>query len=169
MSDVILSRVCYGDAEELIAANIASRDHHAPWVQSFTDTKGFDVWFGQMATGPNIGFIARESETGGIVGVINASQIVWGAFRSAYLGYYGMATFARQGLMTKALRLSISELFIDVGLHRVEANIQPGNLASIALAKRLGFHREGFSPRYLKIDGEWRDHERWALLSDAAA
>jgi ribosomal-protein-alanine N-acetyltransferase len=56
--------------------------------------------------------------------------------------------------------------FGELGLHRLEANIQPGNARSIALVRVLGFEKEGFSRRYLKIDGDWRDHERWALLSD---
>jgi ribosomal-protein-alanine N-acetyltransferase len=56
--------------------------------------------------------------------------------------------------------------FLNLRLHRVEANIQPDNHPSIALAKGAGFHREGFSPRYLKIGGRWRDHERWAILAE---
>jgi [ribosomal protein S5]-alanine N-acetyltransferase len=68
--------------------------------------------------------------------------------------------------MTEALRAAVSHAFGDLGLHRLEANIQPGNVASIALVRRLGFQKEGFSPRYLRINGQWRDHERWALLAD---
>jgi len=56
--------------------------------------------------------------------------------------------------------------FGELGLHRVEANIQPGNAPSIALAEGAGFKREGFSPRYLKIGGRWRDHERYAILAE---
>jgi ribosomal-protein-alanine N-acetyltransferase len=49
-------------------------------------------------------------------------------------------------------------------LHRLEANIQPGNLSSIGLVRSLGFKKEGFSEKYLQINGEWMDHERWAIL-----
>ena len=68
--------------------------------------------------------------------------------------------------MTEAVRLAIAQAFHEFGLHRVEANIQPENTRSIALVRRLGSQKEGFSPRYLKIQGAWRDHERWALLAD---
>ena len=60
----------------------------------------------------------------------------------------------------------ITHAFHKMKLHRLEANIQPGNSASTALVKALGFRREGFSPRYLKINGRWRDHERWTILSE---
>ena len=165
-SIVTLTRVTIADAPDLIAANKASQEHHLPWVTSFTDQAGFDAWFQRGITGPNASLIARAGD-GGIVGVVNVSEIAMGAFQSAYLGYYGMVRYARQGLMTEALRQAIAFAFTDLGLHRVEANIQPGNLGSIALVKKLGFKQEGFSERYLKIGGQWRDHERWALLSDA--
>lgn len=98
--------------------------------------------------------------------MLNLSEIVRGAFHNAYLGYYGMAACAGRGLMGEALRQVLGRAFGEVGLHRLEANIQPGNTASIALVRRLGFRLEGYSPRYLRIDGEWRDHKRWALLAD---
>jgi ribosomal-protein-alanine N-acetyltransferase len=101
-----------------------------------------------------------------LLGAINLSEIVYGLFRSGYLGYYVGAPFAGQGYMTEALQLMLRLAFIRLALHRVEANIQPGNTASLALVRRAGFQREGYSPRYLKIAGRWRDHERWALLRE---
>lgn len=166
MSTIRLSRATRADAADLIAANRANQDYHLPWVASFTDQAGFDGWFSRTLTGANIGLIARETKSSGIVGIINVNEIVAGVFQSAYLGYYGMSEFARKGLMTEALRAAATYAFDEMGLHRLEANIQPGNEASIALVRRLGFQKEGYSPRYLRIDGEWRDHERWALLAD---
>jgi [ribosomal protein S5]-alanine N-acetyltransferase len=77
-----------------------------------------------------------------------------------------MIVHSRRGLMTQALRLCTAFAFSELGLHRLEANIQPTNAASIALVRRVGFRKEGFSPRYLMIDEMWCDHERWALLAD---
>ena len=98
--------------------------------------------------------------------MVNVNCIVRGLFQSAYLGYYVGAAFAGRGYMAEGLALVVRHAFSEMGLHRLEANIQPDNAASIALARRCGFRKEGFSPRYLRISGEWRDHERWALLAD---
>ena len=68
--------------------------------------------------------------------------------------------------MTAGLRAVMRRAFGPLGLHRLEANIQPENLSSVALVRRLGFRLEGFSPRYLKIGGRWRDHERWAITRE---
>jgi [ribosomal protein S5]-alanine N-acetyltransferase len=167
MSTIRLNRVIRADAADLIAANRLSQKYHEPWVTSFTDQGGFDGWFARCLTGPHVGLVAREVVSNEVVGVVNINEIVGGAFQSAYLGYYGMLSFSRQGLMTEALRAAARYAFEDLGLHRLEANIQPENIASTALVRRLGFRKEGFSPSYLRINGQWRDHERWALLADA--
>ena len=97
------------------------------------------------------------------------SQIVRGAFQSAYLGYYAHERHARQGLMREAMEQVLDHAFGPLALHRLEANIQPGNAPSIALARGAGFRLEGFSPRYLLIGGQWRDHERYAITVDERA
>ena len=113
----------------------------------------------------NCGFVVCARDGDHLVGVINITNIVQGVFRSGYLGYYAFAGFERQGLMREGLRTVVRHAFKTLKLHRLEANIQPGNAGSVALVRSCGFSQEGFSPRYLKLGGRWRDHERWAVLS----
>lgn len=101
-----------------------------------------------------------------IVGLITLSQIFYGPLRSAYLGYGLGAGFTGHGYMTEAVTLMLRHAFRNLKLHRLEANIQPGNFASIAVVQRNGFSKEGFSPKYLKLGGKWRDHERWAIIRE---
>ncbi|MEA2785675.1 MAG: [ribosomal protein S5]-alanine N-acetyltransferase [Candidatus Eremiobacteraeota bacterium] len=164
---VDVQRVRRADAAELIAANRDSVAYHAPWVTGFTDQAGFDAWFARGITGANVSLVARERSGGAVAGVVNLNEIVLGAFRSAYLSYWGYAGFGGRGLMTQALRETVRYAFDELGLHRLEASIQPGNTRSIALVQRAGFSKEGFSPKLLFIDGAWRDHEQWALLAEA--
>lgn len=112
------------------------------------------------------GFFVIVTRTDTLAGVITISEIVRGSFQSAYLGYYALEPHAGEGYLREGLQRVIAHAFGKLKLHRLEANIQPGNARSIALAKSLGFRREGYSPRYLKVCGRWRDHERWALLAD---
>src|SRR4051794_36259046 len=111
-------------------------------------------------------FLVRRTDNDALIGVFVLSQIFRKGFQNAYLGYYGSGENAGQGYMTEGLELVLEEAFGPLGLHRVEANIQPDNRASLALVERAGFRREGFSPRYLKIGGRWRDHVRYALLAE---
>lgn len=100
------------------------------------------------------------------MGACNLSQIFRGNLRQAFLGYWVGAAFSGQGYMTEALHLALRYAFKNLKLHRIEANIQPENEDSKRLAARTGFRLEGFSPRYLKVVGRWRDHERWAICRE---
>jgi len=166
MSAVAIRPTARRDAPALVAAHRASRALHGEWVTPFTDLDGFGAWFAPIEAGRKVSFLAERA--GSLVGVVNLNDIVRGAFRSATLGYYALVGSPGSGTMTEAVRLAVAEAFGPIGLHRVEANIQPGNARSLALVRRLGFRLEGFSPRYLFIGGAWRDHERWALLADEA-
>jgi ribosomal-protein-alanine N-acetyltransferase len=166
MPRVTIRPVRVEDGPELIAANLASMALHEPWVSPCRDEMSFMGYVARCDGDRSIGFVARDADSGRIAGIVNLSEIVRGFFQSAYMGYYGIAGMDGRGLMSEAVSLVVTQAFEDLGLHRVEANIQPDNKPSIALVRRLGFRQEGYSPRYLRIGGEWRDHERWAVLAD---
>jgi ribosomal-protein-alanine N-acetyltransferase len=164
-SRVGIRRPTAEDRDELLILTKSSRDLHNPWVVPPLTPEQFDVYLQSRQNPGDDGFFICDAQSAHIVGVVNLNCIVRGFFQSAYLGYYVAAPFARQGFMTEGLKLVARFAFTDMKLHRLEANIQPENIASIALARKCGFRREGFSPKYLKVQGEWRDHERWALLA----
>ena len=108
-------------------------------------------------------------ETGSIVGIINLNNVIRGNFQSAFLGYYAFSPYVGQGLMTQGMKLVLRFAFRKLKLHRLEANIQPQNQASISLVRKCGFVREGLSRGYLRVCGRWRDHERWAIRAETWA
>jgi ribosomal-protein-alanine N-acetyltransferase len=155
------------DQDEFIAAMRASRRLLRPWITNMPETTERYAAYMERVDDPRAApYFACRIEDGAIVGFLNISEIVRGPFKSAFLGYGAVVGFERRGYMSEAMQLVLREAFTTLGLHRLEANIQPGNTASIALAKRAGFELEGFSPRYLKVGGRWRDHERWAIRSE---
>ena len=127
--------------------------------------KAFNKSLERLGSKAHVGYWVL-TESGELAGVININEMVRGSFRSGYLGYYAFAPHNGRGYMTAGLRAVVSRAFRQLRLHRLEANIQPDNEASRRLVKRLGFKLEGFSPRYLKIAGKWRDHERWAVTAE---
>lgn len=154
------------DEHAFITLMRESREFHKPWASAPTDPSRFAAYLEDAARPDFEAFLVCRVEDDQLLGFFNISQIARGSLQSAYLGYAAVERYAQQGYMREGLELVLRTAFIDLGLHRLEANIQPGNHASIALARGAGFQREGFSPRYLKIAGRWRDHERWALLAD---
>ncbi len=103
--------------------------------------------------------------TGAIAGLVNINSIIRGRFQCGSLSYAAFAPTAGHGYLTEGVGLAVRYAFEQLRLHRLEANIQPGNHPSRRLVQRLGFRREGYSPEMLFIDGAWRDHERWAITA----
>lgn len=165
-SRVFLSQSAAESESEFLAAVLRSEQLHRPWVFPPHTHEEYESYLGRIRSGRTIAFLVRRSSDKSLASVVNVSEPVMGAFQSAYLGFYAFAGHERQGLMTEGLALVIDRAFGELGFHRLEANIQPANVASAALVSCLGFRKEGFSPRYLMIDGAWRDHDRWAILCD---
>jgi [ribosomal protein S5]-alanine N-acetyltransferase len=152
-------------AERFALAARRSRALHARWVKPPTQVSAVQE-LASKRQGPNdYGFVIHEHDTTEVAGFIEVTNIVRGPFQSAYLGYYMFSGFERRGYMKWALGVVIKRAWSELKLHRLEANIQPDNVASIALVNSLGFTREGYSSKYLKLGGRWRDHERWAILA----
>jgi ribosomal-protein-alanine N-acetyltransferase len=154
------------DEQAFLDAVRRSRKLHHPWVQPPRTPEAFRDHLARRDGVRHVTFFVWVEEPRGLVGVVNLNEIVRGAFQSAYMGYYAFEPFAGRGLMRKGLSHVVAQAFRKMRLHRLEANIQPENARSKALVRALGFKREGYSPRYLKIAGRWRDHERWAILSE---
>lgn len=163
---VKIRRPTFADTQEFISLMRQSKMFHFPWVFPPKTANTFAKYLRSRDQEHNDGFFVCHAHNHAIMGLINLNEIVWSCFQSAYLGYYIGVSYAGQGYMQEALQLVIEYAFHELQLHRLEANIQPENTASIALVKRCGFHKEGFSPHYLKINDEWKDHERWAILAD---
>jgi [ribosomal protein S5]-alanine N-acetyltransferase len=154
------------DRDEFLALARQSRQLHRPWTYPPERADQFDDLFARSRRDDFVCLLAVAADDGAIAGVFTISQIVRGAFQSAYLGYYANARHAGQGMMREAMEQVLDHAFGPLALHRLEANIQPGNGPSVALARGAGFRLEGFSPRYLLIGGQWRDHERYAITVD---
>lgn len=154
------------DEEAFLAAMRDSVGLHHPWVSAPKDHAGWQRYMTRLKRDNEAGFLVMRLEDAAICGVVNLNVITYEALCSAYVSYFGVAGHAEKGYMKEGMLQVIRHSFDKLGLHRLEANIQPGNQPSIALAQSVGFEYEGFSPRFLKISGEWCDHERWAVLAD---
>ena len=165
-SNVYLRPPTAEDVDEFIQLNRASLRYYRGVASPISNPQQFANYISRCQRDDFEGLLVCQKNGDAIVGSINLSQIFRGGFQSAYLGYQVGAPFAGQGYMTEALQLVLRYAFGKMKLHRLEANIQPNNAASIALVKRAGFTKEGYSQRYLKICGRWRDHERWAILAE---
>ncbi len=155
-----------GKWDEVRAVN---RDWLAPWeatrpfVPGDVETAELPSFY-QMVHSHNREGRARRSVSvaiwyqNSLVGQITMGGIVMGALRGAHIGYWVDQRFANQGITTKAVEMMTEYGFHELGLHRIEINLRPENGASRRVAEKAGYYFEGERPRFLHIDGQWRDH-----------
>lgn len=165
-SRVTLRPLTGHDQDEFLELARASVDLHHPWMSLPTTPQMFQAYLGRFDNPLSAeSLLICVRDTGAIAGNININNIIRGRFQCGSLGYAAFAPTAGQGYMSEGLGLVLRYAFEQLRLHRLEAQIQPGNDASLKLVRRHGFRKEGYSPDLLFIDGAWRDHERWAITS----
>ncbi|MGA5563117.1 GNAT family N-acetyltransferase [Streptomyces platensis] len=103
---------------------------------------------------------------GRLVGQLTVAGITWGSMCSAHIGYWVDQEVAGRGVIPTAVALAVDHCFRAVGLHRIEICIRPENVPSRRVVEKLGFREEGIRPRYLHIDGAWRDHAVFVLTAE---
>jgi [ribosomal protein S5]-alanine N-acetyltransferase len=163
---VVLERPSARREEDFLRGVQRSRALHGTFVEPPSTREEYSAYLRRHRRKNQESFFVTVADSGDLAGVVNVNDIVRYSFLSATLGYYAFAPLSGRGLMREALFEVIGICFGELGLHRLEANIQPRNERSIALVRSLGFRFEGLSLRYLKIAGRWRDHQRWALLAE---
>ena len=154
------------DCAEFIASAKSSEKFHRNLVNPAKEEESFRSFVERSRAKENEFLLICLNSDERIIGAVNLSQIFRLGFQNCYLGYYLFVDFIGKGLMSEAVGLILRHAFNNLKLHRVEANVQPGNKPSIAVLRRCGFTKEGFSRKYLKIGGRWRDHERWAIIRE---
>jgi ribosomal-protein-alanine N-acetyltransferase len=162
--DVTLRLLRRDDGPELAAAYACNREHLEPWEPARPATfyeadyqaQRIPVQLLEHLNGRSVPLLLERA--GEIVGRVNLSDIVRGAFCSAHLGYWVDARLAGRGLMTAAVEAAVAHARDDLRLHRIQAATLLHNAASQRVLERTGFERFGVAPRYLQIAGRWQDH-----------
>jgi len=163
---VCLRPVMRSDAAAMIRLTNQSARRCPGLVRRLKDKKQFEEMRKRHNRKDCFGFVICRKEDGEAVGGISLFEIIHRTRKSGVVGYLIGAPFFRQGYATEALQLVLRFAFRQLKLHRIEANIQAHNVASITLVKRAGFTCEGRARGFLKIAGRWRDHERWTILAE---
>jgi ribosomal-protein-alanine N-acetyltransferase len=151
---------------EFLDSALRSRTLHRGFVAPPSTPSEYRAYLRRSRRDEQCSFFVIEPESDALAGVVNINDIVRDAEQSGRLGYYAFTPWAGAGLMRAGLRLVIAVAFRELGLHRLEANIERRNERSIALVEGFRFKREGTARGFLKIGNRWRDHERWALLKE---
>lgn len=159
------------DAKHLERLILGNREWLRPWeATNPVGPNSFDIrgqvrgLIKQMDAQQGLPFVIEVD--GEILGQLNVANILYGSVSSAVIGYWIAPEAAGKGAVPTAVALATDYLFQEVGLHRVEIDIRPENMASLRVVEKLGFRYEGLKERYIHINGAWRDHYVFALTHE---
>lgn len=110
-------------------------------------------------------FLFQKNDSTRIIGTINVSNIRMGCLKKASIGYKIDHRYWDQGYAKEACNTILDILFLELGLHRIEAEIMPSNQPSLRLIESLGFTKEGLEREAGEINGKWEDHYLYAKLN----
>ena len=118
----------------------------------------------EARAGRQLPFVVEHD--GRFVGQLTVSNVVRGSAQFASIGYWIDERYAGRGIITRAVAMAVDHCFGPVGLHRIEVAIRPENSSSLRVVEKLGIQQVGYAPRFLHIDGDWRDHTLFAITRD---
>jgi [ribosomal protein S5]-alanine N-acetyltransferase len=169
--DVTLRLLRVRDAKALERLILGNREWLRPWEATNPfGPNSFDIkamtkgLVRQLDSQTGLPFVIEHQ--GQTVGQLNVANILYGSVSNAVIGYWVVPEVAGKGITPTAVALATDYLFNVVGLHRVEIDIRPENVASLRVVEKLGFRYEGLKERYIHINGAWRDHYVFALTHE---
>jgi ribosomal-protein-alanine N-acetyltransferase len=162
---VTLRPITRDDQDEFLGLVEVSGDLHRPWISLPATPEAFEAYVSRYSQGEDVSLLVCLRDTGAIAGLVNINSVIRGRFQNGSIAYAAFTPTAGQGYLSEGLALAMRYAFEELRLHRLDAQIQPGNHASLKLVQRCGFRYEGYSPELLFIDGAWQGHERWAITS----
>jgi len=162
----IVRPVTGDDGPAFVVLAKESVQFHRKWIKLPTDLDAFQRYLSRFDGENAFCFVVCAADSDSITGFVSLTGIEREPYERGRLGYGVFARYARMGYLSSGLKYVIDLAFESLKLHRLEADIQPGNDPSKRLIKRAGFRCEGVSPQFIRINDEWIDHERWALTLD---
>lgn len=168
IAKVTLRPLSGADEGEFLERVAVSTELHGSFMALPRTSEAFHAYVARYSQGTEESLLVCDAATGVAAGLVNLNSIIRGRFQNASLAYAAFVPYAGHGYLSAGVRLAIRYAFEELRLHRLDAQIQPANTASINLVRRLGFRHEGLLPDLLFIDGAWRDHELWAITNEMA-
>ncbi len=155
-----------GDEPAFVALAVENLEFHRRWIKLPTEPDEFKRYFSKFDGENALFFVICDAYSDSIVGFVSLTGIEREPYHRGRLGYGVFERYARMGYVSAGFKQVIDFAFESLKLHRLEADIQPENSPSRRLVEKMGFTCEGVSRGFIRINGEWIDHERWALTPD---